>query len=141
MIKFFIQYLLTHYIQLSKFLFVGFLTFFINLGFFHFFYASLAFNYKIAITISYVISVICHFMLHRFFTFKNREQAVAHHLVKYGVMLALNYGITLGAMWMTINILVLSPYFGLVFATAITAVTSFFTMKYFVFRLTACPAS
>jgi len=127
-------YLITHYVQLIKFTTVGFTTFGINLLSFHIFYGLVQLDYKIAVSIAYVISVISHFLLHRSITYRATEQALAHNLWKYLLMLAVNYAITLTVMWFVVNVVKKSPYIGLVATTAITAIVSFFVMKYFVFE-------
>ncbi len=129
-----LNYLIMHHLQIIKFIVVGVITFFINLCFFHLFFGILKFNHQTAISFSYVITVMSHFMLHRVFTFKIKNQFIAGNAVKYLGMLMLNYMITLTAMWLVVNIAKYSPYYGVVASTGLTAFTSFFVMKYFVFK-------
>jgi putative flippase GtrA len=49
-------------------------------------------------------------------------------------MLAVNYGITLSIVGLLVEVVKLSPYIGVIASTAATASTSFFVMKYFVFK-------
>jgi len=128
------QYVKTHRIQVAKFIVVGFLTLGINVCCFHIFYRAIGLDYKIAISLAYVITVVSHFLLHRFFTFDAEEQALIHHTWKYLLMLGLNYLVFLGVVWMTVEVLKVSPYFGVAGSTAVTAAISFFMMKHFVFR-------
>jgi putative flippase GtrA len=128
-----IDYVATHRIQLARFVFVGFLTFGINISCFHFFYGLLAFDYKVAVSIAYAVTVISHFLLHRFFTFAAADQALIHHTWRYLLMLGLNYVLSIAVVCATVEIAKIAPYFGVVASTAVTAVTSFFVMKYFVF--------
>jgi putative flippase GtrA len=128
-----IQYALVHRAQLAKFTVVGFLVFGVYVGCFHFFYRVMGLDYKLAVSLAYVIGVACHFLLHRFFTFGAAEQDLVHHTWKYLLMLGLNYAVSLGVVWIVVEVVKISPYFGLVASTGITAGISFFMMKHFVF--------
>jgi putative flippase GtrA len=134
MIRHTLHYIVEHRWQLARFVFVGLLTFGINFSMFHLFYGLARIDYRISVSIAYAITVVCHFSLHRFFTFDAAEQQLAHNAGKYLAMLVLNYVITISMAWFVVEILGLSPYLGVVASTAATACTSFFVMKYFVFR-------
>jgi putative flippase GtrA len=128
------RYVAEHRLQLTKFAIVGFVTFGINFSFFHLFYGLLGLDYRIAVSLAYVITVISHFLLHRFFTFSAKEQYLMHNAGKYLLMLALNYAITMTVVWLVVEVVGISPYFGVVASSATTATVSFFVMKYFVFK-------
>jgi putative flippase GtrA len=134
MIRTVLRYVLEHRWQLTKFVIVGVLTFGINFSMFHVFYALGNLDYRISVSLAYAVTVVCHFLLHRLFTFEAAEQQIVHNASKYVAMLGLNYAITLSMAWFVVEILALSPYLGVVASTAATACTSFFVMKYFVFR-------
>jgi putative flippase GtrA len=129
-----INYAATHRVQLARFVFVGFLTFGINISCFHFFYGLLAYDYKVAVSLAYLMTLVSHFFLHRFFTFAAGEQALIHHTWRYLLMLGLNYILSISVVWITVEIAGISPYFGVVASTGVTAFSSFFVMKHFVFR-------
>jgi putative flippase GtrA len=133
MLRHIIQYALAHRAQLAKFTVVGFLVFGIYVGCFHVFYRIVGLDYKVAVSLWYVVAVACHFLLHRFFTFGAAEQDLVHHTWKYLLMLGLNYGVSLGVVWIAVEVVRISPYFGLVASTGVTAGISFFMMKHFVF--------
>lgn len=135
MLKIFLNYLISHRLQLIKFIIVGLTTSGIYFACFHLFFAVIQFDYRIASSIAYAITICSHFLLHRKFTFVAVEQNLAMNGWKYLSMLALNYAIMLAVMWFSVSILGCSPYLGLIFSTAITAGISFFMMKYFVFSL------
>ena len=120
--------------QLWKFGVVGVLTFGINFASFALLYGRVHLPYALAATLAYAITVACHFSLNKFFTFSARQQAFGRNLPRYGLMLVVNYLITILAQWTTVEELHLTPYFGVVLATVGTAISSFFIMKYFVFR-------
>ena len=110
------------------------MTFGIYISSFHLFYGLFSLDYKIAVSLAYLVTVICHFLLHRVFTFSAGEQYLMHNAGKYLVMLALNYAIAMTVVWLVVEVVGVSPYIGVVASTAATASASFFIMKYFVFR-------
>src|SRR6476469_8612098 len=95
MLRFAFRYLMDHRRQLAKFVFVGVLTFGINFSMFHVFYGLANLDYRIAVSAAYAITVLCHFLLHRFFTFEAAEQQLVTNVGKYAAMLGLNYTITI----------------------------------------------
>ncbi len=134
MFKFLLQYAIAHRVQLLKFVVFGIATFCIYFLSFHLLYGNLHIDYKIAVSIAYVITVTSHFLLHRTFTFEATNQNVSQHVGKYLFMLGINYSSMLAIMWLLVDFFKLSPYFGLVITTITSAGMSFLVMKYFVFR-------
>lgn len=129
-----LSYINTHRVQLTKFVVFGFLTFGINIFCFHLFYGSIfKLNYKVAVTIAYIVTVCSHFVLNRTFTYKAVGQKITSHVWRYVIMLVSNYLLTLLVVWFVVNIVKSSPYLGLVASTGVGAMVSFFVMKYFVF--------
>ena len=133
-IRFIYTYFLTHRLQLTKFILIGFTTFFINIGTCYLCYELICLDYRVAVTIAYATTVLSHFTLHGIITFSGIEKKMLHNILKYLSMLLVNYTTMLAIVWFTVNILHKSPYMGLVISTAATAAASFFTMKYFVFN-------
>lgn len=129
-----LRYLIEHRLQLAKFVVVGLVTFGIYFSVFHLFYGLVHLNYRIAVSLAYVITVISHFWLHRLLTFSAAEQQIMHNAGKYLLMLGVNYGITLAIVGVVVEVAELSPYIGVIASTATTAWMSFFVMKYFVFK-------
>lgn len=127
------RYVITHRAQLIKFIIVGFTAFGIYFASFHFIYGMLKLDYKIATSVGYVLAVLTHFSLHRFFTFKAHEQAMTNNVWRYVLMLVFNYLMTLTIVWAAVNIIQTTPYVGLVMSTAVGAAINFFILKHFVF--------
>jgi len=132
---FFIKYFKYYRSFILRFFLVGIVTFAINNLFFWIFNTYLIFNYRISITFSYFLTVASHFLLNHFFTYSSQaEKGLAGAFPRYLLMLVLNYLITLSVVSLTVELLGLSPYFGIVFSTAATAISSFLVMNHFVFR-------
>jgi len=131
------RYLTEHRMQLAKFATVGAITFGINFSSFHFFFGISRWDYRVAVSLAYVITVICHFWLHRFFTFGASEQRIFHNAGKYVLLMILNYALTVAIVGLVVELAGLSPYLGVIASTVGTALMSFFVMKYFVFKSNA----
>jgi len=97
------------------------------------FYGKARLDYRIAVTCAYCITVIAHFMLNRSFTYRQKGGAVFPDTTKYLMMLFANYLITLSVTTVTVELLGLTPYYGIVSSVFVTAFSSFLLMKHFVF--------
>lgn len=129
-----ISYIIKNRDLIVRFGLVGVITFGVNYFFVWLFYGVLTLDYRIAVSIAFVVTVIVHFILSRTVTYKaNAVSQIVHHIWKYGVMLAINYMINLWVSIIVVEVCGLTTYLGVVFATAITMGSSFFLMKYFVF--------
>jgi len=128
------RYVVEHRIQLAKFLTVGLITFGINFFSFHIFFGIAGWDYRIAVSLAYVITVTSHFCLNRFFTFSASEQPIFHNVGKYLLLLPLNYGVTLAVVGVVVELAGLSPYLGVIASTLATSSVSFFVLKHFVFK-------
>jgi putative flippase GtrA len=128
-----LAYVRTHRGEIARFVLVGAATFALNFVTFHVAFALFGFGYKMATSVAYAVTVTVHFLLNRFFTFNAGDSGIGMHAGRYALMLLLNYGITLAIVWFVVEVLRISPYYGPVAATAATALSSFFVMKYFVF--------
>lgn len=106
---------------------VNFATFFVCWNVFHL-------NYKVAATIAYWLSVVAHFFGNRTFTFSGHNQLMRKQLPRYGVLLAIDYSITMTAMMIAVEALHLNPYFGLIGSVGITSCTGFLLAKTWVFK-------
>lgn len=133
MLSKFVAYLVKNHKLILRFGLVGIVTFMLSYFIAWLFYGVLALDYRLAVTVAFVITVIAHFILNRTFTYKTTGSPVVHQAWKYGMMLAINYMINLFASIITVEEFGFSPYLGVIFATMITAGSSFFLMKHFVF--------
>jgi len=128
-----LSYIVLHRGQIFRFGIVGLTTFALNFFLVWVFYGKAGLDYRIAVTCAYFITVIAHFMLNRSFTYGQEGSSVAPDTVKYCMMLVANYFLTLGITTVTVELLKLTPYYGIVFSTFATAFSSFLLMKHFVF--------
>ena len=120
--------------KLFRFVVVGVITFLINNFLFWVFQSKFHFFYEVSITFAFFLTVAFHFSLNRFFTYSLRSEGARFFAIpKYLIMLVINYLITLSVVFLTVNFLGLSAYFGIFFSTVSTAFSSFLIMNHYVF--------
>jgi putative flippase GtrA len=127
------SYISNHKWQIIRFGIVGAATFGLNFSLVFLFYGKVGLEYRIAVTCAYVITICFHFLLNRSFTYRRLDGGVGSDTVKYGISVIANYLITLIITSATVELLGLTPYFGITFSALATAFSSFLLMKYFVF--------
>jgi putative flippase GtrA len=133
MLSKFLSYIRDHRWQLMRFFIVGIATFALNFSMVWLFYGKVGIDYRIAVTYAYLITIVAHFFLNRSFTYRQNGCAVLPDTAKYCVMLVFNYMITLVVTTITVELLLLTPYYSTIFSTLSTALSSFILMKHFVF--------
>lgn len=116
-----------------RFVLIGIVTFGINNGLFLLSFGYLKFDYNFSVSLSYFITVACHFYLNKNIAFQANEVRTLIAFPKYLMLLLLNYMITLSCMFLVVEVFHLSPYFGIPASTVLTLFTSFFIMNHFVF--------
>jgi putative flippase GtrA len=130
--------LLRHYFLknlrfIFRFILVGCTTFCLNIFLTWIFYSRLNYDYKIAISFSYILTVAAHFLLNKFFTFNGIENNISGDGIRYLFMLIINYLITLAVSIVVVGILGFSPFISIPISTIFVAASSFLLMRHFVF--------
>jgi putative flippase GtrA len=127
-----IRYIRKNFEFIYRFLIVGVLTFIINFSLVFLMDKLFNLNYKLSISIAYLLTLIVHFMLNRSFTFKIYHFD-SSHLIKYSVLPIINFFISLLTAIFVVEFLNMPPYLSVFFSTSISAGISYTFMKYFVF--------
>ncbi len=120
-----------------KFLAVGLATMVVQFSSFALMWDILCLPQRLSVSISYITAVTFHFLSNRFFTFQAGNANVYKQLVKYIIVTCVNYIITVVVVDVCVKILSLSPYIGVMAAIAITVMTGFLFLKYWVFGETS----
>jgi len=128
-----LRYISLHRWQLVRFGIVGVVTFALNFFLVWLLYGMAGLGYQLAVTCAYFITVVAHFWLNRSFTYAQEGGSAMPDTARYGIMLLINYLLTLSVVTVTVELFKLTPYSGIVFATLATAFSSFLLMKHFVF--------
>jgi putative flippase GtrA len=97
--------------------------------------AKLALNYILAVSVAYLFSTLFHFLANRHFTFNALDDKHSSQLVRYLVMWALNYLITIVVVRICVERMALSPYLGVCVSVIFTVITGYFISRYWVFRM------
>jgi len=118
----------------ATFLTVGAIAAVINFSTFSLLFQMAHLNYKVAVSIGYLCSVIFHFTANRRFTFKSQGSDFFRHLSKYIVMISINYLITLAVVHFVVENLSLSPYIGVIAGIGCTVGIGYLMAKFWVFQ-------
>jgi putative flippase GtrA len=91
-------------------------------------------EYRVAVSVSYIIVNIFQFFSNRILTFKAAREPKIDQMVRYLVALALNYLITLAVVTSGVEILRLTPYWSVLIALLITTPVGFILSRNWVFQ-------
>ena len=127
------KFIFENRISIFIFLLIGALTAVLYIGLFNILYKLFDINYQIALLLSYVLSVTFYFYVHRRFTFRSHGHPVSRQLVRFIIMLIMNYFITLGIVHFVVETLHLSPTLGIVISIGLTVITNYLIGKFWVF--------
>lgn len=116
-----------------RYILVGGFVFFLYFSLIYLFVDHLEIYYPISISISYVIAVVSHFSLNKIFTFPDSDVGSWHQVLRYMVVLCMNYGVTIGVVWLLVERFYQSPYLGACIGIVLTTATGFVASKYWVF--------
>lgn len=128
------QFITNNKRSIALFCLVGATTALLNFSVFGILWNLLQINYRFAVTCSYILSALFHFTANRRFTFKSHGTDLHAHAFKYLIMILINYTITMCVMYIVVEILTLSPYFGVACSITATFGTGYLLAKYWVFR-------
>ena len=128
-----ISYFRNNFTSITRFLSIGLLTFFINIIFLYTFYDLFKLDYKISISISYVIGMMMQFQLNKKYTFQV-NQFKFKYILKYLNLPIINYIQTILISLLIVGYFNYTPYFSVIVSTAVSALISYFYMKNFVFN-------
>ena len=120
--------------KLITFLTVGVLTAAVYFSLFTVLWKWLHLNYKIAVSISYCFAVMFQFFLNRHVTFKSGNENVLYQVIKFGVLLLINYILTIAIVTWSVNTLMVTPYLGIIISLTVTVFTGFYISTFWVYK-------
>jgi putative flippase GtrA len=124
----------THKRSFSLFALIGGTTAILHLLLFSLLWTWLAFNYLVAVSIAYCAGVLVHFTLNRRFTFRSHGKNLSKHLKKYLTVTAFNFVVTLMIVNFIVKVLLLSPYWGVIFSIGATMMVGYILGRNWVFK-------
>ena len=114
---------------------VGFFNTLLYILMFQLLWKILYLNYRFAVTGAYLVSVIFHFSMNRIVTFQSGQGKLYHQIPKYIIMILINYLLTIGVVEVATVVMLLSPDVGVLLSVAVTVITGYLMLKYWVFLL------
>lgn len=123
-------------VQIQRFLVVGLLSFSVDYGLFVLFYDVLGWQYLIASSTSFAISLVLNYALTRKYVFVSNPGA--HVGLEFALYLGLNVvalGLNQLILWLSVDSIGLSPLAGKLIATAVVLVYNFISRKLLLERM------
>lgn len=92
-------------------------------------------EYKVSVSLGYFMGVLFNFTANKVITFKQRNLVDIHRqLLRYLVLVVVNYLLTASIVVVTVEKFGLSPYIGVVFSMAATLVSGYLLSRLWVFK-------
>jgi len=123
----------THRKTATSFILVGFITAIIYFSIFSIIWKLLGINYKISVSIAYIITMLFHFTMNKKVTFKNHSTTINSQILRYIAMVSVNYLLTIVIVHIFVEILKTNPYTGIFFAVGGTVLSGYFLARFWVF--------
>lgn len=120
--------------EFLTYLVVGGLTALIYFGFIALSVEILKLDYRVGVSVAYVLAVSFHFVVNRKFTFRAADHQIIQQSVRYFGVLLVNYLITIGVVWFFVGRLGMATYLGAAMSIVVTVGVGYFASKFWVFR-------
>ena len=120
--------------RFGTFLIVGGLSALLNLGVFMVLWQWFHLSDNTAVILAYAVSLLFHFTMNRVWTFQNTQGIRGPQIVRYVVMVMVNFCITVAAVNLSTRMLGLTPLVGLCAAIGATTVAGYVMSRCWVFR-------
>ncbi len=91
-------------------------------------------SYTLSISITYVVSVVFHFIANRLFTFEAEKTSVLIQLPKYLILLFVNYLLTILIVRFVVDKVGLTPYYGVLLSVPIIMVVGYSLSKFWIYK-------
>lgn len=120
--------------EFLTYLVVGGLTAIVYFGFIALSVEIFELDYRVGVTVAYVLAVSFHFLANRKFTFRAVNNQILHQSIRYLGVLMINYLITLGVVYFCVDRFGISTYLSAALSIVITVSVGYFASKVWVFR-------
>ncbi len=113
---------------------VGLFTMGVYFVLFFLIFALLNYDYRYAVSISYLAAVIFHFTSNKLITFRRNDVLGAGvQLARYFVLVIVNYLITIFIVGIAVELFAYPPYVGILLAILATVISGYMISKFWVF--------
>ena len=96
-------------------------------------YEVMTVDYRTAVSVGYVLSVLSHFFANRHFTFKGGGDRLGPQVFRYFGLTCINYVLTLCVVTAAVELFRLSPYIAVAISIVATMAVSYLLMRHWVF--------
>ena len=135
MIKFFCIYnAKMKNIKILRFILVGFATFIFHAITFYSIHKILLVDIFKSATIAFLLTLIVHYLLNKYYTFQINEGRVKVELVMYLLLQIFNYITTIVILYFILNILIISPYYNTLISTIFNMIINYMVMNRIIFK-------
>ena len=100
---------------------------------------ALALDYRLAVSIAYLVALSCHFGANRQITFRGLGGSVYVHIMRYSIMVGLNYLTTMVIVIAAVNLAYVSVYIGAMVAIGFNLIINYWLSKHWIFRNQSLP--
>lgn len=121
--------------QFIKFAIVGVGGTLIDWIFYYILTRWLGIYYLLAKTLSFIIAAINNYIWNRIWTFRSKEKNITGEFIKFFLVSLVGLGLNVLIMYLAVDKLKISDFWGLILATAIVMFWNFFANKLWTFRL------
>ena len=121
--------------KLGAFVAVGGVTALIYTGLVAALFNLMGLDYRVCVSVAYLVAIVFHFLLNRHITFRAAEGDMLPQARRYLITAAINYIVTLAVVSFVVDLLNWSVYVGLFLALLTTIVVGYVLSKSWVFRV------
>jgi putative flippase GtrA len=129
-----LKYIIKNKTEIFNFGLTGLTSFIFNYSIFYYLSQIIGMSANISATYAFWIAAIWHFSLNKVLTFRAKNQRLISNLIKYSLLLIINYGLTLLSLYIIVNFTKLNLTINVYISTISNALCSYFFMKYIVFK-------
>jgi putative flippase GtrA len=123
--------------NLALFLFIGAAAAGIYFGLLALFLEGFHLDYRISVSAAYVLTVTFHFLSNRHLTFRARGYEITPQVVRYLIVVGVNYVLTLAVVFVVVEILQSNTYIGVALSVPVTVIFSYVASKVWVFGVSS----
>jgi putative flippase GtrA len=120
--------------NLALFLFVGAAAAGVYFGLLALFLEVIHLDYRISVSAAYLLAVTFHFLSNRYITFRASGNEITPQVVRYLVVVGVNYVLTLAIVFVVVEILRSSAYIGVALSVTVTVIFSYAASRAWIFR-------
>lgn len=125
--------------QLFKYLVVGSLGTFLDIGFLYLFFDILGINLYLAVTLSFTIAFLNNFFLNKSWTFQSRSRNYRKLMTKFFIVSMIGLILSIGLMFVMVDLIGIWHILAKILTSGVVVVWNFLANKFWTFRIKDIP--